>query len=154
MKDVVIPGLSWVIGDGKRIRFWKDSWMTQKSLLEDAITEIPAALAGVKIREIWQRGVGWMLQQIASYVTDDMKLQLAAIVVDDITGAKDRVAWGHTQNGKFTVTSAYVFLTRDSTPRSNMQALFARVWHVLAPERTRTFLWLVARKAIMTNMER
>ncbi|CAA7025020.1 unnamed protein product [Microthlaspi erraticum] len=35
-----------------------------------------------------------------------------------------------------------------------MKAMFDRVWHVVAPERTRVFLWLVVHQAIMTNMER
>ncbi|CAA7031066.1 unnamed protein product [Microthlaspi erraticum] len=35
-----------------------------------------------------------------------------------------------------------------------MQALFTRIWHVIASEQTRVFLWLVARQVIMTNMKR
>lgn len=54
MRDVAIPGLTWVIGDGKSIRFWKDRWMMQEPLLLDARTEIPTDLVDVQVSELWQ----------------------------------------------------------------------------------------------------
>ena len=77
-----------------------------------------------------------------------------AVVVDTVTGAKDRLAWGQTPNGQFTVKSAYTLLTRDENPRPQMGSFFRSMWRVVAPERVRMFLWLVANQAIMTNAER
>lgn len=76
------------------------------------------------------------------------------MVVDNVTGAVDRVSWGGIGNGQFTVKSAYVFLTRDDSPRQWLGKLFRRVWHVKAPERVHVFLWLVVNQVVMTNVER
>lgn len=40
----------------------------------------------------------------------------SAFVLDTVTGAKDRVSWGKTEDGNFTVKSAYELLTHDETP--------------------------------------
>ncbi|CAA7023532.1 unnamed protein product [Microthlaspi erraticum] len=154
MREVVIPGLSWVIGDGKSISFWTDRWLLPTTLLEVAVDEIPSRLVEVKPRDIWQSGSGWRQNEIDPYISEETRLQLMSVVLDEYTGGIDRVSWGHTLDGEFSVKSAYTFLTRDITPGPSMNALFTRVWQVIASERTRVFLWLVARQVIMTNMER
>ncbi|KAG7533081.1 Reverse transcriptase zinc-binding domain [Arabidopsis thaliana x Arabidopsis arenosa] len=64
------------------------------------------------------------------------------------------LSWGRNCDGAFTVSSAYSLLTRDSAPRQQMGVFYDRIWKVVAPERVRIFLWLVANQAIMTNVER
>ncbi|KAG7548419.1 hypothetical protein ISN44_As12g036090 [Arabidopsis suecica] len=131
LREVVIPRLSWVLGDGKIIRFWTDKW-----LLDQPLMDLASQVVSSKEKKI------------------RVKLQLAAMVVDNVTGAVDRVSWGGIGNGQFTVKSAYVFLTRDDSPRQWLGKLFRRVWHVKAPERVQVFLWLVVNQALMTNVER
>ena len=100
---------------------------------------------------MWVVGGGWDLTQIALFVTDETRLELAAVVVDSVTEGEDRLAWGHTNNGQFTVKSAHDLITHDDTPRPYMGVFFRRMWHVVAPERVRIFFWLVGQQAIMTN---
>lgn len=64
------------------------------------------------------------------------------------------MSWGEQPDWRFTVTSAYELLTRDDSPRHNMENLFGRVWTVVAPERVKIFLWLVVNQVTMTNTER
>ena len=73
---------------------------------------------------------------------------------DHVTGAKDRVAWKGTNNGSFSVKSAYRLLTSVVSPRQNMERFYQRIWTVVAPERVRCFLWLAGQQVIMTNCER
>ncbi|CAA7029235.1 unnamed protein product [Microthlaspi erraticum] len=154
VREVVIPGLSWGFGNGNTVRFWKDIWLLGSSLMHESNVEIPAELANARICDLWQNGVGWKLPQLSPYISPDTRLRLAAVVVDEFTGARDRVAWGQTQDGEFSVKSAYTSLTRNDQPRQNMQGIFQRVWQVIAHERVRTFLWLVVNQGIMTNAER
>lgn len=65
-------------------------------------------------------GGGWDLARIAPFVTEETRLQLAAMVVNNVPGVHDRLAWGETSNGKFTVKSAYELITRDDAPRPYM----------------------------------
>lgn len=98
--------------------------------------------------------MGWDFSRIEPYVSQNTKLQLMAMVVDNVTGTTDRLSWGETKDGNFTVRSAYAFLTRDVSPRPWLGKLFDRVWKVQAPERVRVFLWQVVHQIIMTNVER
>ena len=81
-------------------------------------------------------------------------MELAAVVLDNVTGARDRMSWGGSKHGSFTVSSAYEMLTYDDTPRQHWGSFFDRIWRVRVSERVRTFLWLVGNQIIMTNEER
>lgn len=133
-----------MIGDEKYVKFWKDKWLLDRPLMETVITAIPDEIIDAKVADLWENGVGWSLSQIVSYDGTHTQLQLVSVVLNNVTGARDRVSWEQTQNGEFSVKSAYAFLTRDRKSKPNMQSLFNRVWHITAPERTRVFLWLVA----------
>ena len=108
----------------------------------------------LRVRDLWRNGTGWAFDRILPYVPQNTRLELSAIVLDNVTGAKDRLAWGETANGAFTVKSAYSLLTTYSGPKPNMSSFYDRIWQVIVPERVRMFLWLVGRQVIMTNVER
>lgn len=154
LREVVVSGAGWVVGDGKSTRFWSDKWLEGKTLMEMASNEIRAAFRELRVHELWRDGTGWIFDQIEPYVSATCILKLRAVVLDNVTGVRDRLSWVGTPDGKFTVRSAYEILTRDSTPRANLTCLFSRIWRVIAPERVRTFLWLGMHQVIMTNMER
>lgn len=118
---MVFPGLSWVVGDGKSIRFWKDAWMGDRPLLEYPEHDIPGDLIDLKVRDLWRNGSGWVMSQITPFVSHHVRLQLGARIVDSVTGVSDRVSWGACQDGQFTVKSAFSSLTRDETPRQCME---------------------------------
>ncbi|KAG7579269.1 Ribonuclease H domain [Arabidopsis thaliana x Arabidopsis arenosa] len=154
MREVVIPGVSWVVGNGQTTRFWADKWLMNTPLREDIIGPAPVGLEEARVCDLWQHGRGWLLENIVPYVAPDIRLRLTAVVVDNITGVRDRLSWGESLDGKFTVKSAYSSLMKDSTPRSNLSRMYDRVWKVIAPERVKIFLWLGVHQVIMTNMER
>jgi len=58
LQSVVYPGLGWVVGDGRDICFWTDKWVSNSTLAEAAVCEVPAGLVGTKIRELWTNGRG------------------------------------------------------------------------------------------------
>ncbi|CAA7018343.1 unnamed protein product [Microthlaspi erraticum] len=154
LKEAVLPGQRWVVGDGSTIRFWTDKWLSGVSLSEKATSALPANYEGFVAKDLWIPGRGWRFDQILPYVSENTGLELWSIVVDCVTGAKDRLSWGGSAEGKFTVKSAYSLLTLNESPRQNMEQFWKRVWRVKAPERVRVFLWLVCKQAIMTNVER
>ncbi|KAG7572327.1 Reverse transcriptase zinc-binding domain [Arabidopsis suecica] len=57
-------------------------------------------------------------------------------------------------DGRFTVKTAYSLLVENCSLRQNMASFYDRFWRVTAPERVRTFIWLVCNQAIMTNAKR
>lgn len=123
-------------------------------LSELATTVIPSNIRGMLVRDLWSTDRGWDFEQIMPYISDMISLRLRAVVLDTITGAEDRISWDLSPDGKFNVQSAYRQLTLNKCPQQQMSTLYEQIWKVVAPERNRYFLWLVAQQVIMTNMER
>ncbi|XP_013607689.1 PREDICTED: uncharacterized protein LOC106314355 [Brassica oleracea var. oleracea] len=147
LREVVVPGLAWVLGDGRRVRFWKDNWLLNEPLSELSTVDISEEMVEVRARDLWQTGTGWQTHIIEPYMSMPNRLRLASVVIDDVTGARDRMSWGGSKDGLFSVNSAYAFLTRDAEPRPNMEALYQWVWRVTTPERDK------AREVIEANVK-
>ena len=154
LRDVVIPGMSWVLGDGCKINFWRDRWFGNQLISEEGLDNLSAGADQALVCDLWRNGRGWDMEKIEPYVSVNTSLQLRSIVLDNVTGAQDCVAWGESVDGEFSVKTAAAFLGRDMAPRPNWTAFYDRVWKVVAPERVRLFLWLVGNQALMTNAER
>jgi len=92
IREVVYPGYSWVIGDGRQIRFWRDKWLSSTPLLDEVIGDLQEGYESQMAHDLWNDGAGWDLQRISPYVTKVKRLELASIVLDRVTGAKDRVS--------------------------------------------------------------
>lgn len=154
IREVVLPGHSWVVGNGRQIDFCTDKWLMGKPLCDSTTLEIPGDILSLKAGDLWLTGTGWDMQRIAPFVTDTVKLELAAVVVNTKLGKADILSWGMNADGDFTVASAYRFLTCDEGFKPNMSQFFRKIWRVRAPKRVRTFFWLVGNHGIMTNQER
>ena len=136
------------------IRFWTDRWLSNTPIVDDTTLPISQTQMLCTARDLWRDGTGWDMSQIAPFVTENKRLNLLAVVVDNVTGARDRLAWGGTADGRYTVKSAFEMLTQDRSPRQDMHRFYERVWRVVAPERVRVLLWLVVNQVIMTDSER
>lgn len=58
MREVVIPGKSWVVGDGQTTRFWADKWLMNTPLQEKIIGPGPMDLEEARVCDLWQHGRG------------------------------------------------------------------------------------------------
>ncbi|KAG7534372.1 Endonuclease/exonuclease/phosphatase superfamily [Arabidopsis thaliana x Arabidopsis arenosa] len=154
LREVVIPGLRWVVGDGRSIKFWKDKWLINGTLLDVTISDVPEEQVDLRVRDLWIDGQGWDLARIEPFISNVDRLRLAAVVVDTVTGVRDRISWGPSTDGKFSVSSAFSLLQWDPAPKPDLSALFGRIWKAMVPERVRVFLWLVVNQVVMTNTER
>jgi len=123
-------------------------------LIDDVVTTIPEEMADLKVRDLWVEGVGWDMSRIEPFLSTQDRLRLLSMVVDTVTGASDRVSWGPSQDGRFSVKSAASFLQWNHSPRPNVESLFGKIWKCVVPERIRVFMWLIVSQVIMTNSER
>ncbi|KAG7558925.1 Ribonuclease H-like superfamily [Arabidopsis thaliana x Arabidopsis arenosa] len=132
LREVVSKGYGWVPGD---------------ELLPEEEKERYA-------EEYWTEGLGWNMERIADFIPEHIRQRLYAVVLKGVPGLEDKLTWKGTENGKFTVRSAYSMLKEDGTEGPSVARLFERIWRVVAPERVRVFLWLVGNQVILTNVER
>lgn len=74
LRDVVLPGISWVLGDGRVIKFWSDKWVSRQPLLELAVTDIPLNELNVTVKDLWRDGIGWDLSRVEPFVSNNIKI--------------------------------------------------------------------------------
>lgn len=154
IKEVIWPGHCWVVGDGSKVRFWLDSWVSDQPLIHSALGDLSENAKSRLVKDAWIDGMGWDVASLSQLLPGDVIMEIMALALDHVTGATDRLSWKDSVNGDFSVTAAYEMVTRDDVPRPNMECFYNRVWRVVAPERVRIFIWLVSHKVIMTNVER
>ncbi|KAL9840438.1 putative ribonuclease H domain, reverse transcriptase zinc-binding domain-containing protein [Arabidopsis thaliana] len=88
------------------------------------------------------------------YLLENILRKLFSVVVHDFPGTSDELSWKGTQNGNFTVRSAYELLKPEAEERPLIGSFLKQIWKLVAPERVRVFIWLVSHMVIMTNVER
>lgn len=140
LREVVFPGQCWVIGDGKSVKFWMDKWLSGQALAEKANIALPDNYDALLASDLWSHERGWCLEHFSPYVSESTILELRSVVLGCVTGARDRISWSMSADGDFSVKSAYKLLSRNESPRPDMESFFRRVWSVKAPERVRVFL--------------
>lgn len=82
LRDVIYKGQSWMVGDGQKINFWTDRWLLERPMVEMSIGELSEGYENLKARDLWTYCIGWDMTIIGPYVTEERKLELAAIVLD------------------------------------------------------------------------
>ena len=94
IRDVIVPGTRWILGNGRGVRFWKYKWLLDEPLQNSSMVHIPELILEARAQDLWQNGTGWVTQVIEPYTSIQDRLRLAAMVIDDVTGARDRMSWG------------------------------------------------------------
>ncbi|XP_057744587.1 uncharacterized protein LOC130962384 [Arachis stenosperma] len=93
----------------------------------------------------------WDTGKLQELLPEDVVKKIVAISPPSPWKGTDHLAWGLTPDGLFNTKSAYQSLSEGQhTPN----IVFRQVWNWQGPERIRTFLWLVAHNALLTNSER
>lgn len=52
IREVVLEGFNWVIGNGREIRFWTDMWLSNQALEGVAIADLPEGYETITAREL------------------------------------------------------------------------------------------------------
>ena len=128
--EVIVKGYACVVGDGASTRFWTDKWLGNEALVDSVHGHLPDALMNIKANELWQADRGWNFDVIGQYVDEDKRLELRSVVLDTITGAKDKLVWGETRDGSFSVASAYALLTRENVLTQDMEQFYNCIWRL------------------------
>ena len=72
------------------VHFWKDNWLLNEPLHELSMVHISEPVSEARACDLWQNGTGLLLLVIEPYMSLHNRLRLASVVIDDVTGARDR----------------------------------------------------------------
>jgi zinc-binding in reverse transcriptase len=142
----------WKVKDGRTCRFWTDSWLEEGCVLSNEVDitvwedEEEAKVADFVI----DGGEDWDWSKLQA-LPDHLKFQIEAIKPPQVSDGMDTAIWGLNPQGKFTTLFAYNLLTYfDDICDRNWE----EIWKWKGPQRVKTFLWLSAREALLTNKRR
>ncbi|WMV19366.1 hypothetical protein MTR67_012751 [Solanum verrucosum] len=141
------------VGDGKRIKFWKDAWKEQSPLMEifpDVF--ILSNNPDGTIYDMWS-AQGWNL--FFRRLLNDWEIDIVADLlnrIDDFNGTTaepDTLRWKHNIDGQFSVKRVYKMEERVQC--RGQPKIWRNLWNSPSPTKVKCFTWLVVKRACLTQ---
>jgi len=143
-------GVSWKVGNGKTIRFWKDHWFGNCSLaIQFWDLYVLAEQTNKCIADLWDgRQLLISFRRRVSPRLMRMWLDLVAIAESiSYSDDCDAIVWAFHGSSKFSVQAIYKTISfRGITP-----VFTPSIWTIIVPPRVHIFLWLLASNKILTR---
>ena len=145
--------LGWRIGDGRTVRFWLDSWVPRVRALSSFATKqiSPGDLQDVVASFVNSEG-NWDWQRLHSVLPPEICHLICGLVPPSPNAGDDSVCWLPSHDGNFSVFSVYNTLAGHGC--KEYDPLYKLIWRWKGLERVRSFLWLLANNALLTNLNR
>ncbi|XP_075508178.1 uncharacterized protein LOC142545090 [Primulina tabacum] len=141
-----------VVRNGKSTSFWMDKWLENEPLNSYLLKDIEAKERNKSVFDYWIRGEGWNWGDLGGKIPTHVEDKLAACILSEEEDAGDRICWGLTSSGNFSISSAYELIM--GIQNHTTDNLWGMIWKLEVPYRIRAFLWLVRHEKIMSNVER
>ncbi len=77
----VQKGASWILGDGKSVRFWTDRWVIDKPLIELAIAPIDQSLSTKLVADYWGENREWRWPEFEHLIPTEILMRISAIKI-------------------------------------------------------------------------
>lgn len=150
-------GIIWRIGDGTKVRIWRDKWIPRASSLM-----LMGRSGRCRLRWVSQR----LKQGEKSWDVDLIKHVCHPLDVEEILKInlspyqdEDFLAWHYEKSGIFSVRSAYrlAWLNKfhpdgegSSRETDGDRSIWRRIWSTPVPTKVRIFAWRLARNYLAT----
>jgi hypothetical protein len=155
-RDVVQKGVAWVIGNGRKVRIWKDRWVSPQSnstifspvrlLHEDALVKE----LFVADSRMWNTNLIYQIF-LPSEAHDIVNIPLTSSESDDF------LFWSGERHGEYSVRSDHHLLCNEKVlnqsglSSSLWDNLWKLIWKIPLPTRVRNFMWRLAHDIIPTR---
>lgn len=99
-------GLIWRIGNGESIKVWTDRWIPRPSTF---MIQTPIASLDVdaKVAELIDTDLKWWKESLLGTLFTSEEVDLIKSIPINIGGKDDKLVWHFSNNGLFSVKSAY-----------------------------------------------
>ena len=137
--------LAYHVGNGQRVRFWKEKWYGDGLLCESFASHFSISMSkNAWVSEVWNfvgDGDGWT--PLFTRVFNDWEIDLVERLMQKIHAFRvqreeeDRLIWTASNDGVFSVKSLYSMLER----RGSSMFPSERIWWVRVPPKVAFFAW-------------
>ncbi|KAF7809654.1 reverse transcriptase [Senna tora] len=147
-RDLLVKNLTWRVGDGCSIDFWKDPWVPNLPNFRLPVEGGSASQGMVKVADFIVNG-RWDAAKLRLVVESDVVEEIFALHIPR-SGGVDKLCWAESKNGVYSVRSGY-FVARSwiveapsLKPSSSFlvpPGLWKALWKVKAPPKMKNLLW-------------
>lgn len=104
--ELIKEGLIWSIGNGAKVRIWKDKWLPRHSTF---LVQSPPRLLDLDARvcDLIDADTKWWKSDLLGNIFTQEDVRLIHFLPVSISIQEDHQVWRGTKNGFFTVKSAY-----------------------------------------------
>ena len=124
------------------MEFWDDIWVTNgDTLINYTVASISDSMRNMSVAECVDQNGKWLWNKFISLLNNHVVLRIAAMAPPSATRGDDRVYWGASNTGIFTIQLAYRVRTNpspveDSQDRQNL-------WQWKGPQSVRIFFIVI-----------
>ncbi|KAH9734521.1 putative ribonuclease H protein [Citrus sinensis] len=150
--DHVLKGTRWALGDGKRVKFWWDLWLSEADNLQSyAQNPIPDQLINLCVADFSDNNGNWNWHLFAHLLPNHIILKIASVKAPCAYSGEDQCYWAYSNTGHFTAKSAYLSLHQPDNVAD--KSLWNLAWKWNGPQSIRTFIWLAISNRLKTKSE-
>ncbi|KAL5133066.1 putative ribonuclease H protein [Glycine soja] len=156
----LINNFRWKVGDGSRLKFWKDKWREGDLSLKDKYLSLYNVSTqqnhlinsmGILVDNRWEWKFQWRRNLF------DHEVDMAAAFMADIAefqiqpASRDLLLWGLDTGGPYSTKAAYSFL-KDGDSQVTEDSDFKSIWNLKIPPRASAFSWRLFKNRIPTKV--
>ncbi|XP_024626573.1 uncharacterized protein [Medicago truncatula] len=155
-RGLLAKGGMWKIGNGRKVRIWKDIWMPDLKLLEPGEGSLTIHVDACVKELIDEDTKQWNREVIFANFERDVAQNIVNTPLSMRLPA-DKLVWHWEKDGEFSVRSAYHLLCEEkarlqpgpSTPQRDK--LWKEIWRAPIPNKIKNFMWRLAKNILPTR---
>jgi len=157
-RELLKEGCYWRVGNGTRIKIWKDKWLpkSHNHLVHSTPRDLPAEANVSALIDHVNRA--WRVQTIRQIFSHAQAEEIISIPLSN-TDLQDELMWGCSKDGSFNVKSATSLarsidvikrLKHKASCSSESDGRWTKLWKASATPRAKNLCWRACRDALPT----
>jgi ribonuclease HI len=155
--DLIKGGLIWRVGNGKKVRIWKDKWLPTPSTYMMQSPPLILDPNATVSQLVDAETKGWNFVLLERLFSREEIISIQSVPLS-ITNQEDALIWRGTKKGIFTVRSAY-FLEKErematkpeGSSRTRQSSIWKLIWQQQMPNAEKHFLWRACHEILPTK---
>ncbi|CAJ2652968.1 unnamed protein product [Trifolium pratense] len=155
-RTLVEKGGLWRIGDGRKVRIWKDIWMPDMKIISSRNNNCPLSDDALVMDLIDVDTKQWMRDMIYSWFDSGTAKQIISIPLS-LRLPSDTLVWNWEKDGAYSVRSAYHVICDEkerslpgpSVTRKNK--VWKEIWKAPVPNKVKNFMWRLTKNILPTR---
>lgn len=149
--QLVNTGLSHKVNRGHETKFWLDTWVEEKPLIDFIQDMGECHNMHVSVADMWDETSGWKWNNLPNLPANIIS-RLHSMVLGTQSRMPDEVYWNQEPSGNFSITSAYNMIRGFNLQLQDNS--WTIIWKLKVPNKVKILLWTMSHDKVLGNAER